>query len=182
MISTRNFAIPSNEKIGTGTIMQEATPNVGNLSSKLVPLKWDLISIKRIYGLIHNFPRSINCFKQRFVWVPTAFRGFWYTYICFGPNYRAVVVASIQIVHAKRILDMAYFRHYYYYGQLLSIIEIYNPEETRCYARPASVIINSDTGLKCWPCRCRTPSRHYQAFFNDYADTKTLAWILDVSQ
>ena len=57
VISTRNFANPSHAKIGAGTIMQEATPNVGNLSSKWVPLKWDLISIKRIFGLIHIFSR-----------------------------------------------------------------------------------------------------------------------------
>ena len=60
-----------------------------------------------------------------------------------------VVVASIQMLLAQRILDMAYFRQYQYHGQLLSIIKIYNPEETYCYARPASVIINSNTGLKC---------------------------------
>ena len=45
-----------------------------------------------------------------------------------------VVVASIQMLFARRILDIAYFRHYYYYGHLLSIIEICNPEETSCYA------------------------------------------------
>ena len=88
------------------------------------------------------------CFQQRFVLVLTAFRRFWYKYICFDPNYRMVVVASIQMLLARLILDMAYFRHYYYYGHLLSIIGICNPEKNRCYARPASVIINCNTALK----------------------------------
>ena len=44
------------------------------------------------------------------------------------------------------------------------------------------MIINNNTGLKCWPCRGRTPSYHYQAFLTDYADTTTFAWILDVWQ
>ena len=66
------------------------------------------------------------CFQQRFVLVLTAFRRFWYKYICFDPNYRKVVVASIQMLFARRILDIAYFRHYYYYGHLLSIIGICN--------------------------------------------------------
>ena len=70
---------------------------------------------------------------------------------------------------------MAYFRHYYHYGDLLSIIKIYDPEETRCYAQPVNVIIDSNTGLKCWPCRGRTSFCHYQAFFTKYADTTTLA-------
>ena len=52
MISTRNFANQSHAKIGAGTIMQEATPNVGNLSSKWLPLNWDLILIKRIFGFV----------------------------------------------------------------------------------------------------------------------------------
>ena len=102
-------------------MMQEVAPNVGNLSSKWVPLKEDLISIKRIFGLVHKFSRSMNFFYQkRFVWVLTAFKGFWYTYICFDPNYRKVVVASIQILLAQRILDMAYFLKCYYYGHLLN--------------------------------------------------------------
>ena len=107
--------------------------------------------------------------------------GFWYTYICFDPSYRTVVMASIQMLLAQQNLDMAYFCHYYHYGHLLSIVKIYNPEETCCYARPVSVIININTGLKCWPCRGRTPSCHYQAFFTENADT-TFAWILDISQ
>ena len=60
MISTRNFANPSHAKIGTGTIMQDATLNVGNLSSKRIALKWDLILIKWMCGLIHKFSRSID--------------------------------------------------------------------------------------------------------------------------
>ena len=112
--------------------------------------------------------------------VLTAFRGFWHIYICFDPKYKTEVVASIQMLLAQRILDVAYFLHYYYCGHLLSIITIYNPEETCRYARPASVIINNHTGLKCWPCRSRTPSCHYQAFFTEYADITTFAWILDV--
>ena len=96
------------------------------------------------------------CFQQRFVLVLTAFRRFWNKYICFDPNFRMVVVASIQMLLARRILDIAYFCHYYYHGHSLSIMGICNPEETGCYARPASVIINCNTGLKCWPCRGRT--------------------------
>ena len=113
------------------------------------------------------------CFQQRFVSVLTVFRRFWYKYIFFDPNYRKVVMASIQMLLARWILDIAYFRHYYHYGHLLSIIGICNPEETSCYARPASVIINCNTGLNCWPCRGRTPSCHYQAFFIEYADSMT---------
>ena len=66
MISTRNFANAIHANIGAATIMQEATPNVGNLSSKCVPLKWDSISIKRIYDLIHKFSLSINVFSTKF--------------------------------------------------------------------------------------------------------------------
>ena len=54
MITTRNFGKPSPAKIGAGTIMQEAIPNVRNLSSKWVPLKWDTILINRICGLIYK--------------------------------------------------------------------------------------------------------------------------------
>ena len=154
---------------------------MGNLLSKCVPLKWDSILIKRIYGLNHKFSRSINVFSTMFCF-SSAFRRFWYKYICFDPNYSMVVVASIQMLLARRILDIAYFCHYYYYGHLLSIIGMCNPEETSCYARSASVIVNCNTGLKCWPCRGRTPSCHYQAFFTEYADSMTFAWILDVSQ
>ena len=66
MISTRNFANPIHAKIGTATIMQEAIPNVENLLSKRGPLKWDSILIKRIYGLIQKFSRSINVFSTTF--------------------------------------------------------------------------------------------------------------------
>ena len=120
------------------------------------------------------------CFQQHFVLVLTAFRRFWYKYICFDPNYRMVVVASIQMLLARRILDIAYFHHYYYYGHLLSIIGICNPEETSRYARPASVIINCNTGLKCWPCPGRRPSCHYQAFFTEYADSMVYDFCLNI--
>ena len=130
MISTRNFPNLTHAKIGAATIMQEATPNVGNLSSKWVPLKWDLILIKRICGLIHKFARSINVFSTTFCLSLLAFRRFWYIYICYDPNYRTAEVASINMLHAQWIWDMAYFRHYYYYGHLLFIIKICNPEET----------------------------------------------------
>ena len=148
MISTRNFANPSHAKFGAGTIIQEPTPNVGNLSIKWVALKLNLILIKWICGLIHKFCRSINLLTTKFCLSSNCFIGFWYTYICFDSKYRAVVVASIQILLAQRILDMAYFLHYYYYGHLLSIIILYNLWETSRYAGPASVIINNNTGLK----------------------------------
>ena len=90
-------------KIAAGTNMQEGTLNMGNLSSKWRPLKWDLILINRLRGLIDNFPRLTDLFEQRFVWVLTAFIRFWYTYICFDPNYGTVVVASIQMLLAQRI-------------------------------------------------------------------------------
>ena len=80
------------------------------------------------------------CFQQRFVSVLTAFRRFWYKYVCFDLNSRMVVVASIKMLLARRILDIACFRHYYYYSHLLYIIGICNPQETSCYAWPASVI------------------------------------------
>ena len=46
--------------------MQETSPNVGNLSSKLATLKWDLILIKWICGLIHNFSHSTYLFSTTF--------------------------------------------------------------------------------------------------------------------
>ena len=182
MISTRNFSNPIHAKIGAATIMQKATPNVGNFLSKCVPLKWDSILIKRIYGLVHTFSRSINAFSTTFFFSSNCVKNILVQIYLLWPNYRMVVVTSIQMLLARRILDIAYFRHYYYYGHLLSIIGICNPEETSCYARPASVIINCNTGLKCWPCRGRTPSCHYQASFTEYVDSMTFAWILDVSQ
>ena len=30
----------------------------------------------------------------------------------------------------QEVLDNAHFRHFYYYGHLVSIMKIYNPEET----------------------------------------------------
>ena len=62
------------------------------------------------------------------------------------------------------------------------LVKICNPEETCCYARSASVTINNNTGLKCYPCRGGTPSCHSQAFFTGYTDSTTFAWILDVLQ
>ena len=67
MISTRNFTNTSHAKIAAGTIMQEATPNVGILSPKWVALNWDLISNKWICGLIHKFLCSINLLSTKFV-------------------------------------------------------------------------------------------------------------------
>ena len=60
-------------------------------------------------------------------------------------------------------------------------VKIYNPEEICCFASPAGMIINSNTGLKCWPWRCTIPSGQYQALFTEYAATTIFAWILDVS-
>ena len=82
----------------------------------------------------------------------------------------------------QQVLDNAYFSHYYYNGHFLSIMKMYNPQETCCYARPASVVINSNTGLKCWPCRGTTPSDQFQAFLTECTDTTVFAWILGVSQ
>ena len=129
MISTSDFTNLIHAKIGAATIMQEVTPNVGNLSSKWVPLKWDLILIKRICCLIHKFSRSNNVFSTTFCLSLLAFRRFWYTYICFDPNYKTAEVAAMQMLLAQWIWDMAYFRHYYYYGHLLFIFKICNPEE-----------------------------------------------------
>ena len=61
------------------------------------------------------------------------------------------MMASIEMLLGQQILDMAYFCHCHYHGHLLSIMKIYNPGGTCCYARPASVILNSNAGLKCWP-------------------------------
>ena len=66
MIPSGNFANPSHAKIGAGSIMLEVTPNVAILFSKWVPIKWDLILIKRIYGLIRTFSGSINLFSTTF--------------------------------------------------------------------------------------------------------------------
>ena len=66
MISTRNCANPIPVKTGAATTMQEATQNVGNVSSKWVSLKWDLLLIKRICDLVHRFSRSINLFSTTF--------------------------------------------------------------------------------------------------------------------
>ena len=169
-------------KIGWGTIMQEATPNVIHLSSKWAPLKWNLILIKPSCSLVHTFPFRFIGFQQRFVWVLTAFRWFWYTYICTDPNHRIVVAASVQMLIGQQVLDNAYFPHCYYYGHLLSIMKIYKPEETYCYARRASLIVNSNTRLKCWPCRGTTPSDQFQAFLIEYTDTTIFASMLDVCQ
>ena len=65
------------------------------------------------------FSRSIIFFRQRSVWVLTALIRFYFTYFCFDPNYITLVVASIQMLLARRILDVAYFRHYHYYSHLL---------------------------------------------------------------
>ena len=51
-----------------------------------------------------------------------------------------------------------------------------------CYTRPASVIINNNTVLKCWPCRGTTPPDQFQAFLTEYIDTRIFASILDVFQ
>ena len=112
--------------------MQEATPNVGNLSSNWILLKWGLSLIRQIYGLIHKLSRLINLFSTTSCLSLSCVYKIWYTYLCFDPNYRTVVVAFIEMLLAQPILDMAYFRHYYYYGHLLSIIKIYNPEERLC--------------------------------------------------
>ena len=171
---TRNFANPIHAKIGAATIMQEATPTVGNLLSKCIPLKWDSILIKRIYGLIHSSLVQLMCFQQRFVLVLTVFTRFWYKYICFDPNYRMVVVASIQMLLARWILDIAYFRHYYHYGNFLSIIGICNPKETSCYARPASVIINCNmdwnVGL--------AEAEHHHATIGPSSPSTPILWLL----
>ena len=182
MISTRNFINSSHAKNRDGyhnardhskhpkCIIKIGTTKMGfNFSSRGYWI-WSISSLVRLM-----------CFQQRFVSVLTAFIGFWYTYICFNPYYRTVVVASIQMLLAQQILGLAYFRYYYYiyiyryiYSHLLSTIKIYNPEETCWYVRPANVIINRNTGLKCWPCRNRTPSCHYQANFTEYADLATI--------
>ena len=52
----------------------------------------------------------------------------------------------------------------------------------RNHAQPANVIVNNNTGLKCWPCRATTPSDQFQAFLVEHADTTIFAWILDVFQ
>ena len=121
-------------------------------------------------------------FSTAFCGVVTALRRFRFTYICFDPRHRTVVVASIEILLGQQILEMAYFRPYYYYCLLLPIMKIYNPEQTCCYAWPATVTINSNIGLKCWPCRGPTLSDYYQTFFIEHADTTTFTWILDISQ
>ena len=63
-IPTKKLAKTSHAKVWSGTIMQEATPNVINLSSKWAPLKWGLISIKPTCGLIHQFSLSIHFFNN----------------------------------------------------------------------------------------------------------------------
>ena len=115
------------------------------------------------------------CFQQRFVLVLTAFRRLWYKNICFDPNYRMVVVASIRMLLAWRILDTAYFRHCYYYGHLLSIIGICNPEETSCYARPAIVIINCNTGLRNVGL---AEAEHHHATIRPSSPSTPILWLL----
>ena len=160
IISTRNFANTRNPKNWGESHNARSLSNVGNLSSKLAPLNWGLIIIYLICDSIHRFSRSIHLFSPTFC-LNYVFIILWCKCICFDTNYRTIVVAFIQMLLAQRILDMAYFCHYHYNGHLLPFIKICNPEETCCYARAASVIINSNTGLKCWPCRGRTPSCHY---------------------
>ena len=45
--------------------------------------------------------------------------------------------------------------------------------------RPTSVIVNTNTVLKCWSCRGTELPNHYQAFFAKYADITTFACLLD---
>ena len=40
-----------------------------------------------------------------------------------------LVVASIEMLLAQRVWDMAFFRYYRYYNNCLYIMKIYNPEE-----------------------------------------------------
>ena len=103
MISTNNFTNSSHAKLRTGTIMQEITPNVGNLSSKWASLKWDLIWTKRVCGLFHKFPHSINLFSTRFCLNSNCVYKFLVHTYLLTSNYRTVVVASIQILLVKQI-------------------------------------------------------------------------------
>ena len=77
---------------------------------------------------------------------------------------------------------MVHFINHYFYGHLPSMMKIYNPEETISYARPASVIINSNNGLKCSACRGTTPSNHHQTFFTEYTDTILFGRMLTIFQ
>ena len=87
------------------------------------------------------------------------------------------MVTSIQMLLARRILDMAYFHHYWCYGYLLSIIKMYKQEETCCYGRLASVIINSSTGLKCG----LAEAKHHQATISPSSpSTRILRLLLNI--
>ena len=130
MISTRNFANPDPCENWGSYQNARCLPKCGKLIIKMGTTKMRLYLIKRICDLIHKFPRSINVFSTTFCLSLLAFRRFWYTYICFDPNYRTAGVASIQMLLAQWIWNMAYFSHYYYYGHLLCIIKICNPDET----------------------------------------------------
>ena len=116
-------------KIGASAIMQEATPNIRNLSSNLAPLKCDFVLIKRICGLIYKFSRSMDLFSTTFCLSSNCLYTILVHIICFDPNFRAVVLASIQMLLAQRSSNMAYFRHYHYYRYLLSIIKMHNKKK-----------------------------------------------------
>ena len=174
MISVRNFAKTNHANIASGLVRQEASPNVINLASDWAPLKWVLILIKPACGLIHVVhPFDFFCFQQHlFELLEDYVTGIF-------PNGSGGLHLNVAWSAG---LDNVYFGHHHYYGHFLSIMKIYNTEETYCYARPTSVIINSNTGLKCWPCRDTTTSDQFQVFLPEYIDTTIFARILDVYQ
>ena len=122
------------------------------------------------------------CFQQGFVLVLTAFRRFWYKYICFDPNCRMVVVASIQMLLARRFFGYSIFSSLLLLRPF--IFHYWNMQSRRnqLLCATSEHDYKLQHYIEMWPCRARTPSCHYQAIFTEYADSMTFAWILDVSQ
>ena len=90
--------------------MQDATPNVAKLLSKWVLLKCDLILIRRICGLIHNSSHSTDLFATTFCLSSHCIEKILVHIYLFDPNYRTVVVTSIQILLAQRISSLLSLR------------------------------------------------------------------------
>ena len=59
---------------------------------------------------------------------------------------------------------------------------IQNRRNMFLWASSEGLVIYSNTGMKCWPCRSTTPSDQFQAFFIEYSNATIFAWTLDVSQ
>ena len=68
--------------------------NMGHASAPFLAIAWCLLHYSDV--IMGAMASQITCVSDV------------YTYICFDPSYRTVVVASIQILLGQQALDMAY--------------------------------------------------------------------------